>query len=58
MKVRELREILDQIDGELEVLVCDQYTDTYQIEKADIIPCYRNQTTNNDIPFCIRIDNR
>ncbi|EJP6471393.1 hypothetical protein EJM73_19130 [Clostridium botulinum] len=56
MKVKELRNILEIVDGECEVLVVNKFLDAYQIERGDVDPYYKKQTTDNEVPFCLRIE--
>ncbi|HBJ1682535.1 hypothetical protein [Clostridium botulinum] len=56
MKVKELRNILEIVDGECEVLVVNKFLDAYQIERGDVDPYYTKQTTDNEVPFCLRIE--
>jgi hypothetical protein len=56
MTVQELREKLDLIDGECEVLIVDErYSATYEIENAMLEPYYDNEVDNGKSPFCIQI---
>lgn len=56
MLVRDLREELELIDGECEVLVIDKSLNAYGIKYISLEPRFEKQTENRDIPLCIKIN--
>lgn len=55
MTVQELREILDLMDGEAEIIIHDDNTNYYEIQRVGLNPYYDNLVDNDKIPFCITI---
>lgn len=56
MTVQELRDKLDLIDDECELLVIDDQYGVHGIEGAMLDPYFDNEVNNNKSPFCIRIN--
>jgi hypothetical protein len=54
MKVKELREILELIDGECEVLVVDSSNECSGVQKVGIDPYFDNCGEYTGTPLCIR----
>lgn len=56
MTVQELREKLDLIDSECEILVIDDQYGVHGIENARLDICFDDEVDNDKSPFCIMIN--
>lgn len=55
MNVQELREKLDLIDGECEVLITGHGHEVYEVENVGLNPYFDNEVENDKSPLCISI---